>query len=572
MTAGAAVAAKTFARVFSSAIRAAGSPGDPTQAFASAFLDDVFKQIDTSTPIKQTAFDDEGRLNLGIVDPNATAEQQAQQLAAQLQRQGMSPAQANLMAQQALGNVVNGVAQLPQPQQVTPTATTGSGTTASTGTSGSTGSAATSGPPSQVPNPPPDLVWTSADGRSVYPSASVQPVGTPRPFAGDQPGFPDPSVLPAGAQVTALRDDAGRTFWRVLASGVDLVVAGTATNTTSTSTDDPSVIQLETVVITARRIPRVESTDAQGNTLVTQGNAASVTTLMGTTLVATQMGEGLALGEAATVAARVLAGLARLASLPAAALVLLFTPTNATEQFVDLAPGERFRTRPGDLYGELQMQSADGRWLSMPGQVRLDQVQGRSMLTDEERALIGAPLTTPSDPRQTPPLVTPIPADSDRMPPLPGLEIQEPTGPTITTTPVDPQNWRDLILDKRNSEILGDNLRAGGIDKPADGYEAHHVVPSSAGGARMDALRAKLELLGIDLNNPANGVWLPGPNASRDATEAYHRTLNNTDYNNAVDDVFVGISTKEEALTALRDIGNQLKDGSFPGVRPRPKP
>jgi hypothetical protein len=117
MTGAEAVAARTFARVIGSAIRTAASPGDPGQAFASAFLDDVFKQIDTSTPVTQTAFDDEGRLNLGIVDANASPEQQAQQLAAQLQRQGIPPAQANLMAQQALGNIVDGVAQLPQTTQ-----------------------------------------------------------------------------------------------------------------------------------------------------------------------------------------------------------------------------------------------------------------------------------------------------------------------------------------------------------------------------------------------------------------------------------------------------------------------
>ena len=69
MTGAEAVAARTLARVIGSAIRAAASPGDAGQAFASAFLDDVFKQIDTGTPITQTAFDEEGRLNLGIVDP-----------------------------------------------------------------------------------------------------------------------------------------------------------------------------------------------------------------------------------------------------------------------------------------------------------------------------------------------------------------------------------------------------------------------------------------------------------------------------------------------------------------------
>ena len=38
-------AAHNFARIIGSAIRAAANPGDPGQAFASAFLDDVFRQV-----------------------------------------------------------------------------------------------------------------------------------------------------------------------------------------------------------------------------------------------------------------------------------------------------------------------------------------------------------------------------------------------------------------------------------------------------------------------------------------------------------------------------------------------
>ena len=45
MTAAEGFAAHSFARVIGSAIRAAASPGDPGQAFASAFLDDVFRQV-----------------------------------------------------------------------------------------------------------------------------------------------------------------------------------------------------------------------------------------------------------------------------------------------------------------------------------------------------------------------------------------------------------------------------------------------------------------------------------------------------------------------------------------------
>ena len=46
MTAVEAAAARTFTRVIGSAIRAAANPSDPGQAFASAFMDDVFSQID----------------------------------------------------------------------------------------------------------------------------------------------------------------------------------------------------------------------------------------------------------------------------------------------------------------------------------------------------------------------------------------------------------------------------------------------------------------------------------------------------------------------------------------------
>ena len=111
MTVAEAAVARTLARVVGSAIRAAANPGDPGQAFASAFLDDVFRQVDTARPVTQTAFDDDGFLMPGIVDPNASPAEQVLQLAAQLLRPGMPAAQANLLAQQELGNIVDGVAQ-----------------------------------------------------------------------------------------------------------------------------------------------------------------------------------------------------------------------------------------------------------------------------------------------------------------------------------------------------------------------------------------------------------------------------------------------------------------------------
>ena len=65
-----AAAARTFARMLGSAIRASATPGDPNQAFASAFLGDVMGTIEVRqagqpgpalVPINQTTFDDNGR-------------------------------------------------------------------------------------------------------------------------------------------------------------------------------------------------------------------------------------------------------------------------------------------------------------------------------------------------------------------------------------------------------------------------------------------------------------------------------------------------------------------------------
>ena len=81
-------------RVVGSAIRAAANPDDPGQAFASAFLADLFKQIDPNRPVTQTAFDDDGFLMPGSVDPSLPVVEQMAQLRDHLQRQGLSAEEA----------------------------------------------------------------------------------------------------------------------------------------------------------------------------------------------------------------------------------------------------------------------------------------------------------------------------------------------------------------------------------------------------------------------------------------------------------------------------------------------
>lgn len=96
------------------------------------------------------------------------------------------------------------------------------------------------------------------------------------------------------------------------------------------------------------------------------------------------------------------------------------------------------------------------------------------------------------------------------------------------------------------------------------------MIPSTAGGADMDRVRAELQRLGLDLNDAANGVWLPGWRSAEGSPGAYHQALNNDVYNRAIRSLFRDVTTLDEARAVLADIKGQLKDGSFPGVRPRP--
>ncbi len=96
MTAAEAIAARGMARVFSSAVRTLGSPGDPQYAFASDLVGSVVNAgLDATRPAPAptftgTVFDDDGNLMPGVVEANASPFDQASRIAEQLQRQGLS--------------------------------------------------------------------------------------------------------------------------------------------------------------------------------------------------------------------------------------------------------------------------------------------------------------------------------------------------------------------------------------------------------------------------------------------------------------------------------------------------
>jgi hypothetical protein len=86
----------------------------------------------------------------------------------------------------------------------------------------------------------------------------------------------------------------------------------------------------------------------------------------------------------------------------------------------------------------------------------------------------------------------------------------------------------------------------------------------------MAAARQRLADLGIDIDHEANGVWLPSHLAEHGAEGAYHNRLHNGLYFDAVGRALRAAQTRDEALALLRDIGDQLSAGSYPGVRDRP--
>jgi hypothetical protein len=183
------------------------------------------------------------------------------------------------------------------------------------------------------------------------------------------------------------------------------------------------------------------------------------------------------------------------------------------------------------------------------------------------------PLTTPTPaprPSSPPPLV--VPDWANRNEPKPGYLAPPPAGPTPLVTPAAPQpTAADLILNKTNADKLAENLEKAGKPKPAAGYQPHHMVPSRDGGPAMQAIRDKLAVLDLDLNDAANGIWLPGWKSVETPGEpAYHQRLANDDYNQAIIELLEPVTTKQEAIGVLERIGARLQIQDFPGVRPRP--
>ncbi len=311
-----AAAAKTFARMVGSAIRAVATPGDPNQAFASAFLGDVLGQIDVR-PAGQP-----GPVGQPQVDENGRAEP---------------------------------VPVLPA-NPVAPTSPT-----TSTSPTTPTGAQAPANPETPGTPTPATLLWIAADGREVFrAAAATAPVGTLLAFDDVQPPYPNPSLLPANARVTALLDEAGVVYWRVSAAGVDTLVSQAAA---------PSyldVLQLERVVVV---VPRMTAEQIAANTAAA---LRASTALASAALVGEVWTLEALMAQGAHWFGRALAGLGELAELvpeiglrtAGVAVSSLTLPGNAGQSAsrIEIGDNQRLEVATSALYGVLQQRDEYGDW------------------------------------------------------------------------------------------------------------------------------------------------------------------------------------------------------------------
>lgn len=126
----------------------------------------------------------------------------------------------------------------------------------------------------------------------------------------------------------------------------------------------------------------------------------------------------------------------------------------------------------------------------------------------------------------------------------------------------------DLLTAARRMDVQGKkdlkkNLADAGVEKPS-GYSsaAHHIVPKGV-KTNDDAAEARkiIEEWGIDVNNAANGVYLPtekGINAG-----SYHPSLHTKDYYKMVYDKVSAAGSRDKVLEVLEEIRRELQAGIY---------
>ena len=114
-------------------------------------------------------------------------------------------------------------------------------------------------------------------------------------------------------------------------------------------------------------------------------------------------------------------------------------------------------------------------------------------------------------------------------------------------------------VSKASSKVLRENMIKAGIKVPEYPNAAHHIVAGNAKGA--EEARVILQKFDIDINDASNGVFLPTQKGV--ANSAYHPGLHTNAYYVKVNEQLRMAETKEEILSILDDIAEELNLGTF---------
>lgn len=110
-----------------------------------------------------------------------------------------------------------------------------------------------------------------------------------------------------------------------------------------------------------------------------------------------------------------------------------------------------------------------------------------------------------------------------------------------------------------SSEALRRNLIKAGIEVPDYANAAHHIVAGTS--AKAAEARAILQKFGLNINDAANGVFLPTIKGK--GTTAYHPSLHTNAYYEEINNLLQNASSRQDVLDILKDIGEQLSNGTF---------
>ncbi len=109
------------------------------------------------------------------------------------------------------------------------------------------------------------------------------------------------------------------------------------------------------------------------------------------------------------------------------------------------------------------------------------------------------------------------------------------------------------------SVVLRANMKAAGVRPPPFPNAAHHIVAVDAEAAAP--ARAHLEALGIDINDPANGVFL---RYTEKGVGLNHLEIHTKAYYSEVNQRVLGSQSAQQARVTLQGIGSELAEGTFP--------